>query len=101
MAMIYCFECGKKVSSTAEKCPHCGARLKNDNRALVAFVLAFFLGVFGLHRFYVGRTTSGFVMLFISLTMFGLFITGVWALIDMIMIVCGTFEDANGKKISF
>lgn len=25
MAMIKCKECGKEISSLAEKCPHCGA----------------------------------------------------------------------------
>ena len=25
MAMVTCYECGKKISSTAPSCPHCGA----------------------------------------------------------------------------
>ena len=104
MAMIYCYECGKKVSETASVCPHCGAKLKKgattvNNRGLVAFILAFLLGTFGAHRFYLGRNGSAVTMLILSLTIFGLFITGIWALIDMIRIICGTFADADGKKV--
>lgn len=29
MAIINCKECGKEVSSKADKCPHCGIRLKS------------------------------------------------------------------------
>jgi hypothetical protein len=29
MALIHCKECGKEVSSKADKCPHCGVRLKS------------------------------------------------------------------------
>ena len=28
MAMIRCFECGKKVSSAAYSCPHCGVPIR-------------------------------------------------------------------------
>jgi TM2 domain-containing membrane protein YozV len=106
MAMIYCYECGKKVSETASVCPHCGAKLKRtinttENRGVIAFLLAFLLGPFGAHRFYVGKNGSAVIMLVLSLTIFGLFITGIWSLIDMIMIICGKFTDAKGKKITF
>lgn len=28
MAMITCKECGKEISSTAERCPHCGCKTR-------------------------------------------------------------------------
>lgn len=56
----------------------------NDRNKLVAALLAFFLGTLGVHRFYLGRTGSGIVMLVLSLTLVGLLVTGPWALIDMI-----------------
>ena len=28
MAMIKCRECGKEISNTAEKCPHCGCKTR-------------------------------------------------------------------------
>ena len=61
--------------------------------------MAFFVGVFGIHRFYVGKTGSGLAMLLISVTVVGLFITGIWALIDWIMIVSGAFRDADDKLL--
>lgn len=55
-----------------------------DRNKLVAAVLAFFIGTLGIHRFYLGRTGSGIVMLLLSCTVVGLFLTAPWAWIDMI-----------------
>ena len=60
----------------------------------VAFLLAFFLGVFGAHRFYVGKTGTAIVQLF---TLGGL---GVWWLIDLIVVGSGSFRDAEGRLVS-
>lgn len=49
---------------------------------IAAALLAFFLGVFGVHRFYLGRVGSGIVMLLLTCTILGLAVTGLWALID-------------------
>ncbi|WP_434352695.1 TM2 domain-containing protein [Psychrobacter sp. HD31] len=56
-------------------------------------LLCFFFGVFGVHRFYVGKIGTGILML---LT-FGGF--GFWSLYDFIMIVIGKFTDSNGAVI--
>lgn len=64
-----------------------------DKRILPAFLLCFFLGVFGAHRFYVGKVGTGILQL---LTIGGL---GIWTLIDLIMIIVGAFTDKNGNKI--
>jgi TM2 domain-containing membrane protein YozV len=56
----------------------------NDRNKYVAAALAFVLGTLGIHRFYLGRTGSGIVMLVMSITVIGLLVTGPWALIDMI-----------------
>ena len=106
MAMIYCYECGKKVSDKAECCPNCGAVRKcaatcENRKAWAALLLAWLLGVFGAHRFYVGKTGTAVAMLVISLTFFGLIITSIWTLIDMIVIICGNFTDSTGKKLKF
>jgi len=55
----------------------------------VALVLAFFGGVFGLHRFYVGKNGTGIAMI---VTLGGL---GVWWLYDMVLLVTGEFRDAD------
>ena len=60
---------------------------------LVAFLLCGFLGFLGIHRFYVGKIGTGVVQL---LTFGGL---GVWAFIDFILIIVGTFEDSEGRRI--
>lgn len=57
-------------------------RGRKDKIAAVLF--AFFLGTLGIHRFYLGRTGSGIVMLLLTCTVVGLLVTGVWALIDAI-----------------
>jgi len=56
-------------------------------------LLCFFFGVFGVHRFYVGKVGTGILQL---LTLGGL---GIWALVDFIMIVVGSFTDKQGKFV--
>ena len=66
----------------------------NSEKSFVAtLVLCVILGWLGIHRFYVGKTVTGIIML---LTLGGL---GLWALIDLIMIAVGTFTDSDGKPI--
>ena len=79
--------------------PDCAAR-SSARLILPAFLLNFFLGCFGAHRFYVGKIGSGIAMLLISLTFYGLIITGIWALIDLILILCGSFSDAEGRPLT-
>jgi TM2 domain-containing membrane protein YozV len=56
----------------------------NGRNKFVAALLAFFFGPLGLHRFYLGRTGSGIVMLVLTLTVAGALVTVPWALIDTI-----------------
>ncbi len=56
----------------------------NDRNKYVAAVMAFVIGTLGIHRFYLGRTGSGIIMLMLSITVIGLIISAPWALIDMI-----------------
>lgn len=60
---------------------------------MTALLLCIFLGGLGIHRFYVGKAGSGIVQL---LT---LGLCGIWSLVDLIMIACGNFTDADGKKL--
>jgi TM2 domain-containing membrane protein YozV len=66
----------------------------------VAFLLSTFLGIFGAHRFYVGKGGSGATMLILSITVFGMVITGLWNLLDWILIIGGSFRDAEGKLVN-
>ena len=73
---------------------------KNQKLILPAFLLSFFLGPLGAHRFYVGKIWTGILMLVLTLSFFGLFISAVWNLIDWITILCGNFRDADGNKLT-
>ncbi|TMR98639.1 TM2 domain-containing protein [Nonomuraea basaltis] len=61
---------------------------------LVAVLLCFFLGVLGVHRFYVGKIGTGILMI---VTLGGF---GVWVLIDFIMILVGKFTDKQGQPLA-
>ena len=65
----------------------------SDKKRLVAFLLCFFLGCLGIHRFYVGKVGTGVIQLLTG----GLF--GIWTLIDLIMILIGSFKDKDGATL--
>ncbi|MBX3465042.1 MAG: NINE protein [Planctomycetes bacterium] len=76
-----------------------GGEPASPRLVLPAFLLAFFVGAFGVHRFYVGKTGSGIAMLVLTLTLIGSIVSIVWATIDWILIVCGVFRDAEGRRL--
>ena len=61
---------------------------------IVAALLCFFFGVLGVHSFYVGKIGTGVLQL---VTIGG---AGIWALIDFIMILVGSFTDKQGNKLA-
>lgn len=107
----FCKHCGKQINAAAVLCPHCGCQVEelkhneqpnivinnannntntNNNGAYVAlrpknkwvaFLLCFFLGYIGAHKFYEGRIGMGIVYLIT----FGLF--GIGWLIDCIALL--------------
>lgn len=64
------------------------------------FVLAFFFGILGAHRFYAKRYASAIVMLFLDLTIIGLLATSVWVFIDWVCILTGEFKDGDGNRVN-
>lgn len=72
-------------------------RVANESpSALVAYLLWFFLGMFGAHRFYLGRWLSGLIMLvlfgigsalaFILVGYIPLALVGLWWVLDALLI---------------
>src|SRR2546430_14935531 len=66
------------------------ASVSERSRALT-LGLAVLGGVFGLHRFYTGRTQSGIWM---CLTLGGM---GIWDLYDGVVVAAGDFRDGGGR----
>ncbi|MFH0806598.1 MAG: TM2 domain-containing protein [Candidatus Brennerbacteria bacterium] len=60
---------------------------------LAAALFCGFFGFLGIHRFYVGKTGTGILMI---LTAGGF---GIWIAIDFIFIVLGQFRDKEGRLV--
>ncbi|MFC0410591.1 TM2 domain-containing protein [Roseomonas elaeocarpi] len=81
----------------------------NKKSTLIAYLLWFFLGWFGAHRFYLGRTGSGVAQLVITLVsitlsfvgvgVIGFFVVGIWAFVDAFLIP-GITRDHNNRLIA-
>ena len=65
-----------------------------ENKWLVTLLLCLFVGVLGVHRFYVGKIGTG-VLHLLTLGCFG-----IWTLIDFIIIILGNFKDKEGNLIA-
>ncbi len=78
---------------------------------LATVLLALFLGIFGVHRFYIGKNRTAIVMLILSILylvtvrlwgiimVIPLAVAGLWAFIDFIFAVSGIMRDREGKRI--
>jgi TM2 domain-containing membrane protein YozV len=74
----YCFACGAAIDERAELCPKCGVRQPGPgsvvdpdfrqaaNNKIAAGLCAILLGSLGIHKFILGLTTPGLIMLLAS-----------------------------------
>jgi len=65
----------------------------SEKSRLVTLLLCWVFGIFGGHRFYVGKTGTAIIWL---LT---LGVLGIGFLVDLIMIILGKFYDAQNKPV--
>ena len=125
----FCPTCGAETNPLAEICTKCGVRIAKAVAAdispksrLTTTLLAWFLGVFGAHRFYLGKIWTAVGMLVLGILFWVLLISqlaspypvedifrllpilcivavGIWAFIDFIFAVSGNMKDKEGKLI--
>jgi hypothetical protein len=69
-----------------------GSQISPKSR-LITLLFCLLLGVFGVHRFYVGKIGTGVLML---VTLGGL---GIWWLVDVILVAVGSFRDATDRRV--
>lgn len=123
MTTIYCTRCGQAMSIAGEHvrttvaCPHCAHRIDpwrvlgqpnpadprgydgivSTRSRLVAGVLGITLGMFGVHRFYLGYTGIGVVQIIVTCLTGG--IGWVWGFIEGILCLCGQMTDVDGLPL--
>ena len=107
----FCPICGAETHPEAVLCVKCGASLVQPTvnadptakSKLVAGLLGIFLGYLGVHNFYLGYNKKAIAQLVITVCTCGAgsVISGVWGLIEGIMILCGNIAtDADGKALT-
>jgi hypothetical protein len=132
-----CSDCGSPLNDGSALRPLCGAGVApaadkmaadvSPKSRLATSLLAWFLGEFGVHRFYLGKTSTAVIMLAMGLLsgifwfggFFGVLNAGggdsvwvllvigvllyfgvsVWKIIDFIVAVTGNSTDGRGKPV--
>ena len=106
----YCANCGKELTDEQDICLNCGVRVKksttssdpNAKSKLAAGLLGIFLGVFGIHNFYLGFTGKAVAQLLITVLSCGILspVSAIWGLIEGIMILSSNdYKDADGNTL--
>ncbi|WP_028043453.1 TM2 domain-containing protein [Candidatus Stoquefichus massiliensis] len=118
----FCGSCGAKVIQLRRNCPNCGASIESFDQVcshcgyqlpvevkhpiiqksrVVAGLLGIFLGGMGVHNFYLGYSSKGFIQVCLFLAgilTLGLtsFAAALWGFVEGILLLCGSIErDGN------
>jgi TM2 domain-containing membrane protein YozV len=100
----YCHACAAVLDARAEICPRCGVRqlgaasslgrtTPSGRSRIAAALFAFFLGGFGVHKFYLGQVGLGVVYLLFCWT----FIPAIIAFIEFIILLTQSDEAFAAK----
>jgi len=89
----------KEIELSEESGSLSGGRLTDQQKMLIeqrvanekpstgaAYLLCLFFGALGIHRLYLGEKGTGIIMLILGITVIGLFVTAIWAFIDLFLI---------------
>ena len=90
---IYCPSCANEIFAAGPVAGNVSPKSRLAT-TLLCVLPGYFVGIAGIHRFYLGKIGTGIVML---LTIGGL---GIWTLVDFIFAVSGNMKDKEGKVIS-
>lgn len=103
----FCQYCGKETPPGTVFCSGCGIPLhqpkKSKRSKIAAGLLAIFLGSLGVHNFYLGFTGKAVAQLLITVLTCGAgsVITGIWSLVEGILILTGSSDkDSDGNILS-
>jgi TM2 domain-containing membrane protein YozV len=106
----YCYACGASIDARAEICPKCGVRQPGgpvpqaapgdpavrqaSGKKLAAGICGILLGSLGIHKFILGLTTPGLIMLLVSvLTCVGAIPMAIIGLVEGIIYLTKSDED--------
>ncbi len=117
MGLNYCHNCAEPTPAGVAVCPRCGVSIippagapgyaapAAQKSKIAAALLAFFLGTFGVHNFYLGYTNKAIWQLLLGTVGaclgVGPFISGIWGIIEGVQILTGSIAtDANGVPLA-
>lgn len=124
---MFCFKCGKEIKDDAKFCEFCGQQIdtsieikqepqlvyvkqeKEPKSQFVAIICCLFLGMIGIHDFYMGNNGRGvtklLIMIFLSWIYIGLIINFIWCVGDFFTILSKNdpcfYTEEEAKKQTF
>ncbi len=93
MNRVYCRSCGEQIEVLDRYCRYCGALqspsstsiFKERKNRIVAALFSFFLGSFGIHKFYLGEIGWGILYLLFFWTLIPGFIAFIEGILFLVM----------------